>query len=68
MRAGINYTFRGLRVANEYTQEELAKEIDVSAATVGNWEAGRSRPKPRDMMELSRTLKTPVEDIVRMFI
>lgn len=67
MSAGINYGFRAQRVKTAHTQETLASAIGVTAATVGNWEAGRSRPKPADMIRLSKALKVSVEDVVRMF-
>jgi Zn-dependent peptidase ImmA (M78 family)/transcriptional regulator with XRE-family HTH domain len=49
------------RVLAEMTKGELAEELDVSAAAVGQYEAGATKPRPELLPELSRILKVPVE-------
>lgn len=49
------------RVLAELTKGELADELDVSAAAVGQYEAGATKPRPELLPELSRVLKVPVE-------
>lgn len=62
-----NYKFRGARVASGHTQATLADKLGVSVPTIYNWEAGHSRPKPRDMIVLAKEMNVTVEDVVRMF-
>lgn len=49
------------RVLAEMTKGELAEELDVSAAAVGQYEAGATKPRPELLPELSRILTVPVE-------
>jgi transcriptional regulator with XRE-family HTH domain len=49
------------RVLAELTKGELADVLDVSAAAVGQYEAGATKPRPGLLPELSHILKVPVE-------
>lgn len=49
------------RVLAELTKGELADVLDVSAAAVGQYEAGATKPRPDLLPELSHILKVPVE-------
>lgn len=49
------------RVLAELTKGELAERLDVSAAAVGQYEAGATKPRPELLPELSRILNVPVE-------
>ena len=52
-----------LRVARQLrklTRASLAEKVGVSAAAVGQWEAGEVRPKARTLLEVSRVLDFPV--------
>lgn len=49
------------RVLAELTKSELADAIGVSAAAVGQYEAGASKPRPDLLPRLARTLGVPVE-------
>ncbi len=49
------------RVLAELTKAELAEAIKVSAAAVGQYEAGVSVPKPEHLPTLARVLKVPVD-------
>lgn len=49
------------RVLAELTKAELAEEIHVSAAAVGQYEAGASAPRPELLPILAKVLKVPVE-------
>jgi Zn-dependent peptidase ImmA (M78 family)/DNA-binding XRE family transcriptional regulator len=49
------------RVLAELTKAELADLVGVSAAAIGQYEAGVTAPRPDLLPELSRALKTPVE-------
>jgi Zn-dependent peptidase ImmA (M78 family)/DNA-binding XRE family transcriptional regulator len=52
-----------LRVARQLrkmTRAGLAEELDVSAAAVGQWEAGVVRPKAQTLLEIASVLKFPI--------
>ena len=49
------------RVLAELTKAELAEEIHVSAAAVGQYEAGASAPRTELLPVLAKVLKVPVE-------
>src|SRR5258708_39134256 len=49
------------RVLAELTKAELAESIHVSAAAVGQYEAGATTPRPELLPVLARELKVPVE-------
>src|SRR5262245_52260139 len=49
------------RVLAELTKGELADELGVSAAAVGQYEAGATKPRPELLPQLSRILNVPVE-------
>lgn len=49
------------RVLAELTKAELAEEIGVSAAAIGQYEAGANKPRADLLPTLSETLKVPVE-------
>jgi transcriptional regulator with XRE-family HTH domain len=41
-------------------QQELARRLEVSAATVANWEHGRNRPRGSMLRDLARALGKPL--------
>lgn len=49
------------RVLAELTKAELAEQLRVSAAAVGQYEAGATKPRPELLPELSRIMRVPVE-------
>jgi Zn-dependent peptidase ImmA (M78 family)/DNA-binding XRE family transcriptional regulator len=49
------------RVLREWTKAELAEQLHVSAAAVGQYEAGASAPRAELLPLLSSKLKVPVE-------
>jgi Zn-dependent peptidase ImmA (M78 family)/DNA-binding XRE family transcriptional regulator len=52
-----------LRVARQLrklTRVALAENVKVSAAAVGQWEAGDARPKPQTLLQVSDVLRFPV--------
>lgn len=57
-----------LRVASGLTQEELARELNVSVSTVQKWEQGLSIPRmtPADMQKLIRVLKTDMDSLTEV--
>lgn len=49
------------RVLAELTKAELAEKLGVSAAAVGQYETGATKPRQDLLPELSRVLKVPIE-------
>jgi Zn-dependent peptidase ImmA (M78 family)/transcriptional regulator with XRE-family HTH domain len=52
-----------LRVARQLhrlTRSALANEVGVSAAAVGQWEAGEARPRAQTLLDIARALSFPV--------
>lgn len=39
-----SYTLKQLRILNDMTQEEVAKKLEISKYTWGNWERGKTAP------------------------
>lgn len=52
---------RRTRKKQHYTQEHLAREVYVSATTIGRYEHGISMPDQRMLYELAQTLKVTVD-------
>ncbi|MEU3476224.1 DNA-binding protein [Rhodococcus sp. 15-725-2-2b] len=48
------------RVLAELTKSELAEQVGVSAAAIGQFEAGITKPRPEHLPILSKTLGVPV--------
>ncbi|TDV52213.1 ImmA/IrrE family metallo-endopeptidase [Actinophytocola oryzae] len=49
------------RILAEFTKAELAEAVHVSAAAIGQYEAGATTPRPEILPVLARVLKVPVE-------
>jgi DNA-binding transcriptional regulator YiaG len=61
-------SMKTLRVASGLTQEELARELNVSVSTVQKWEQGLSVPRmtPADMAKLVTVLKTDLATLTEV--
>lgn len=51
------------RVKSGLTQEELAEKVNVRRETIIRLEAGKYNPSLKLAIDISRVLKTPIEDI-----
>jgi transcriptional regulator with XRE-family HTH domain len=47
------------------TQAELAHQLDTSQQTVSRWEAGTSRPRPKELSKLAAILRVDVTELSR---
>ena len=56
---------RRLREQNNMTQEELAKKVDVTQQSIGNYERKNVTPRPETLVEIAKALGTTVEKLVR---
>ena len=52
-----------LRLENRLTMEQVAKELDVTKATVWAWEHGRARPRGRRIGQLAELFDAPLEKL-----
>lgn len=61
--AAIVFEPQRLRIARQLrkmNRVELARQVEVSAAAVGQWEAGEVRPKPHTLQTVADALSFPV--------
>ncbi|MFC1912248.1 helix-turn-helix transcriptional regulator [Chloroflexota bacterium] len=59
---------RQCRLAKEWTQEQLARNIGVSLNTVQRWESGKTRPSPLAAEKLQELFKEILErDQLKLF-
>ena len=56
-------TLRQLRDLKGWSQATLAAKLEVSPSSIYNWEAGKTRPRPREMRALERLFNMPVDSI-----
>jgi len=49
------------RQAAGLTQEQLAIRTDISRASIGSWEAGRTAPDPRNAVRLAQALHLSIQ-------
>lgn len=49
------------------TQEELAKLLRVSQATVSAWELGTSMPRARDLSRIAKVCGVTVDELIKSF-
>lgn len=64
MKTAIDFTalVREIRQTRHITQEQLARELEVTFATVNGWENGKHRPIPalaRSLVALAEASKIP---------
>ncbi|MXP48187.1 helix-turn-helix domain-containing protein [Altererythrobacter luteolus] len=52
-----------LRLENRLTMEQVAKELEVTKATIWSWEHGRARPRGRRIGQLAELFDAPLEKL-----
>ena len=50
----INENIRFFRKQKGYSQEQLARKLDIKQASVSNWESGKTQPDMKYLVELAR--------------
>lgn len=63
MESGIRNRVRELRIAQEWTQEQLAEAVGVSRQSIISIERGRYVPSLALALELARVFHCPVDQI-----
>lgn len=54
-----------LREERKWSQDELAKELNVSRQAVYKWESGRGYPDIQNLIRISDLLGVTVDDLIR---
>ena len=60
----LNKNIYNLRKEKSFSQEYMAEQINVSRQTISNWELGETSPNPEQLLLLSKTLKTSVDNLL----
>ena len=58
-------TLRSLRESAGYTQEQLAKELNLGIRTISNWENGNKVPKFDNAISLATKLKVSLKTLAK---
>lgn len=56
---------KSYRLKHEYTQDYIAKRLEVSRVTVSNWEKGRTIPDVYNLMKLSDFYNVSIEQFIK---
>ena len=59
----LQISLAAARVNAGMTQEDMAKEMHISKATIINWEKGKVIPRISEIQMLSRIYKIPQDNI-----
>ena len=59
----LRISLAAARVNAGFTQEEVARQMQISKQTIVNWESGRVIPKLAQLSYLSRLYKIPIDNI-----
>ena len=61
----IGERIKEARLNTKMTQDDLAKEINVSRSTVANWESGRNNPDVESLIKIADILKVPIKSLLK---
>ena len=56
--------FIALRKKHNYTQEKLAKELNVSRSTIAMWESGQNEPDNRTIVQIANLLDVSTDELL----
>lgn len=56
--------FKELRISKKMSQENIAKELDVSQSLINNWETGRSTPAPEMLIYIADYFDVSIDYLV----
>lgn len=63
---GIKNTLKVHRAMRDWTQEELARRVNVTRKTMNTVEKGKYVPSTRLALKLARVFGVPVEDLFQL--
>lgn len=61
----ISVNIKKLRIAKNFTQEQLAEMLNVNTQTISRWECGVSMPDILLLPEISRIFGVTVDDLYK---
>ncbi len=61
----FNRNLRSLRISNEISQEQLAKELNVSVKTISHWETGYSEPSLLQLVHLAAFFDVTLDYLIK---
>lgn len=61
----IGERIKEARLNTKMTQDDLAKELNVSHSTVANWESGRNNPDVESLIKIADILKVPIKSLLK---
>lgn len=61
-------TFKQLLYEKFASQNDLAKEINVSKQLVSRWIIGKNQPRLEEVLKLSKALNVSTETIIKCFV
>ena len=61
----IGERIKEARLNTKMTQDDLAKELNVSRSTVANWESGRNNPDVESLIKITDILKVPIKSLLK---
>lgn len=59
----MKYSLKAIRVNKEWTLDHAAKLLDVTPATLSNWESDNTYPRVNDLMKIERVYNVSYNDI-----
>ena len=59
----IGDNIRYLRKMAGYSQQQLAKKLDIKQASVSNWESGKTMPDTKYLSKLMEIFNVPMDDL-----
>ena len=61
----IGERIKEARLNTKMTQDDLAKELNVSRSTVANWESGRNNPDVESLIKIADILNVPIKSLLK---
>lgn len=61
IQGGDNLRLEQLRKAAGYSQELIARRLEVSRATIDNWEKGLTEPKMSDLKKIAKLFNVSLD-------
>lgn len=61
----IGERIKEARLNTKMTQDDLAKELNVSRSTVANWESCRNNPDVESLIKIADILKVPIKSLLK---
>ena len=57
-------TIQEMRVESNFTQEEVARELNIDRSTVAKWETGKANPRAEMLVKLARLFGCSIDALM----